>query len=82
MFMASLDIKDAYYSISIHEDSKKLYKFEHDNQLYVFMALPNGYTAGPRKFTKVIKPSLAKEKVTLMSEIFASRNVREFREWD
>ena len=30
-----------------------------DGQLFQFMVLPNGYTGGPRKFTKLLKPVLA-----------------------
>lgn len=59
MFMAKLDIKDAYYSIPINKSHQKLLKFCFDNILYKFTALPNGYTEGPRKFTKVLKPPLA-----------------------
>jgi len=59
MFMAKLDIKDAYYSIPIHKDHQRLLKFKHRDRIYKFHALPNGYTAGPRKYTKVMKPPLA-----------------------
>ena len=58
-FMAKVDIKDAYYSIPILEEHKKLLKFLHKNVLYKFTALPNGYTEGPRKFTKALKPPLS-----------------------
>ena len=57
--MAKIDIKDAYYSIPILEQHQKLLKFIHKNCLYKFTALPNGYTEGPRKFTKALKPPLA-----------------------
>ena len=59
MFMAKLDIKDAYYSIPINESHQKLLKFCFENKLYKFTALPNGYTEGPRKFTKVLKPPIS-----------------------
>ena len=59
MYLAKLDIKDAYYSIPIYKDHQKLLKFKHRNQIYKFTALPNGYTEGPRKYTKVMKPPLA-----------------------
>ena len=58
-FMAKVDIKDAYYSIPILEEHQKLLKFLHKNVLYKFMALRNGYTEGPRKFTKALKPPLS-----------------------
>jgi len=44
MYLAKLDIKDAYYSIPISEERQKLLKFEHRGVLYKFIALPNGYT--------------------------------------
>ena len=58
-FMAKVDIKDAYYSIPILEEQQKFLKFLHKNVLYKFTALPNGYTEGPRKFTKALKPPLS-----------------------
>ena len=58
-FMAKLDIKDAYYSIPIHQESRKMLKFIHKGKLYQFRALPNRYTEGPRKFTKIMKPPLS-----------------------
>ena len=59
MHMAKLDIKDAYYSIPVKASDQKYLKFEHNGQLFKFIALPNGYTEGPRKFSKVMKPPLA-----------------------
>ena len=41
-YMAKLDIKDAYYSIPIHKDSRKLLKFYFKGELFQFIALPNG----------------------------------------
>ena len=59
MFMAKLDIKDAYYSVAICEDYQSLLKFQYQTSLFKFAALPNGYTEGPRKFEKLMKPLLA-----------------------
>ena len=59
IFMCKLDIKDAYYSVPIKIEDQKLLKFEFDGVLYKFLCLPNGYTGGPRKFTKLLKPVLA-----------------------
>ena len=58
-FFCSVDIKDAYYSVAIQENSRKYLKFEFQNQLYRFLCLPNGLCSGPRKFTKLLKPALA-----------------------
>ena len=59
MFLAKLDIKDAYSSISIEESHQKLLKFKFKGKLYKFLPHPNGYTEEPRKFTKLLKPPLA-----------------------
>ena len=70
VYMAKLDIKDAYYSVPIKCKDQKLLKFMHEGSLYKFVALPNGYTKGPRKFTKLLKPILAflrKQHITLLA---------------
>lgn len=58
-FMASVDLKDAYYSIKIKEEHQKFLKFKFKDKFYKFTALPNGLSTGPRKFTKLLKPPLA-----------------------
>ena len=58
-FMASVDLKDAYYSVPIHEDYQKYLKFQWEDQLYTFNCLPNGLCVAPRKFTKLLKPCFA-----------------------
>ena len=66
--MAKLDIKDAYYSIPIHTESRKLLKFIHKGKLCQFRALPNGSAEGSRKFTKIMKPPLLCLRRTFMFE--------------
>ena len=56
-FMASVDLKDAYYSVPIHRDHQKYLKFEWQGQLYQFTCLPNGLACAPRLFTKLLKPA-------------------------
>lgn len=58
-FMASIDLKDAYYSVPIHDQDQKYLKFMWKGQLYKFKVLPNGLSSGPRMFTKLLKPVLA-----------------------
>ena len=55
-FMASNDLKDAYYSVSIHSDFQKYLKFSWRGQLYEFVCFSNGLTPCPRQFTKLLKP--------------------------
>ena len=57
-FMASLDIKDLYYSIRVDESSQKYLKFIWKELLHQFCALPNGLSPCPRWFRKLLKPSL------------------------
>jgi len=58
-FMASLDYKDAYYSIAIAPEHQKFFKFIWRGQLYKFLAMPQGLNCAPQKFTKCLKPVYA-----------------------
>ena len=60
--MASLDIKDAYYSIPVNESFQKYSKFYWNHKLYQFCALPNGLSPCTRWFTKLLKPPPAEFK--------------------
>jgi len=55
-FMGSVDMKDAYYSVSIAEASRKFLRFFWDGKLYEFTCMPNGLACAPRIFTKILKP--------------------------
>ena len=48
--MASVDLKDAYYTVPIHRDHQKY------GQLYQFTCLPNNSACAPRLFT-LLKPA-------------------------
>ena len=43
MFLASLDIKDAFYSIPVHKTHQKFLKFLLKGKVFQFNAVPNGY---------------------------------------
>ena len=58
-FMASLDLKDAYYTVPVQELHQKFLKFMWDDKLYKFTCLPNGLACAPRIFTKLMKPVFA-----------------------
>ena len=58
-FMASVDLKDAYYSIPIATEDRQLLKFEWEGNYFHFTCLPNGLASAPRLFTKVLKPVFA-----------------------
>ena len=55
-YMAVLDLKDAYYSVSIAEEHRHYLRFVFMNQLLEYVALPNGLASAPRLFTKLMKP--------------------------
>ena len=70
VYMAKLDIKDAYYSVPIRKEDQKLLKFMSEGELFKFLVLPNGYTKAPRKFTKLLKPiwaMLRNKRITLVA---------------
>lgn len=58
-YMASLDLKDAYYSVAVQPSHRKYLRFMWNNILYQFTCLPNGLSPCQRKFTKLLKPPLA-----------------------
>ena len=57
--MASIDLKDAYYSVPIAATYRKYLKFSWKGSLYQFTCLPNRLSCGPRKFSKLSKPALS-----------------------
>ena len=59
VYMSSVDLQDAYYSIPIHPSSRKFLRFIWNGELWQFKALPNGLSSAPRLFTKVLKPALS-----------------------
>jgi len=58
VWMASVDLKDAYYTVPIYKDHQKFLKFFKDTP-YQFTSLPNGYGPAMRAFTKLLKPPFA-----------------------
>ena len=58
-FLASIDIKDAFYSVPIHSSHKKYLKFICVASPYQFEVMPNGYIDAMRAFAKLLKPVFA-----------------------
>ena len=52
-FLASLDLKDAYFQIPIHPSSRKLLRFTPEGTVYQFRALCFGLSTAPQVFTRV-----------------------------
>lgn len=57
-YMASIDLKDSYFLVSIDEQYRKWLRFEWDNSQYEFNVLPFGLCTAPFVFTKLLKPVL------------------------
>ena len=62
-WMASIDLKDAYYSVKVDESFQKYLKFCYYGKLFQYRAYPNGLSSCPRKFTKLLKPILCDLKI-------------------
>lgn len=58
-FMASVDLRHAYYSVPIAEEHRKYLRFSWQNKLYEYTSLPNGICCAPRLYTKLMKPVYA-----------------------
>jgi len=55
-YMASVDLKDAYYTVLIAPGHQKFLKFWFDGKYFQNTCLPNGLASVPRVFTKLLKP--------------------------
>lgn len=58
-YMASLDLSDAYYSVSVAHDHRKYLQFTFEDKVYQFTCLANGISSAPRTFTKLLKIPLS-----------------------
>ena len=54
-FMATIDLKDAYYSVALCRLFQKFLKFKWKDKLHCFTCFPNDLVSCPRKFTKLNK---------------------------
>ena len=55
VWMASVDLQDAYYTIPVYPDHQKYLIFSWQHKYYKFTCLPNGYAQAPMIFTKLLK---------------------------
>ena len=58
-FMASIDLKDAYYTVPVEKEHRKFLRLEWEGQLWQFNCMPNGLALAPHKFTELMKPVFA-----------------------
>ena len=60
MYMASLDLRHAYYSISLAVEIRRYFRFMWGGKVYEYSACPNGLACLPRMITKMMKPVFSK----------------------
>ena len=59
-YMMKPDLKDAYYAVPIHPESRKYLRFQFKGTTYEFRCLPFGLSLAPRVFTRIPRPIVAK----------------------
>ena len=64
-FMCTIDIKDAYFHIPIHQEFRNYLQFRWKGKLYRFRCLPFGISIAPRVFTKLMRTVV--ERLRLMN---------------
>ena len=55
-YMASIDLKDGYYSVPIAIEHRTFLRFYWQGTLFQYTCMPNGLSSAPRYFTKLLKP--------------------------
>ena len=58
-YFTSIDLSDAYFSVSVAETHRKYMQFAFNGQYYQFTCLANGVSSAPRSFTKIMKVPLS-----------------------
>lgn len=58
-FMATIDLKDAYFLIPIHDKFRKYLRFQFNDLIYEYTCIPFGISTGPYIFSKLTKPVIS-----------------------
>lgn len=58
-YLTSVDLKDVYFSVSVHPDYRIFLTFSWNEKFYRFVVLPFRLTSCPRIFTNILKPVYA-----------------------
>ena len=56
VWMASVDLKDAFFTVPAHNLHQNFFMFEWIQKFYKFAGMSNGYSNAMRIFTKILKP--------------------------
>lgn len=59
IYMTSIDLSDAYFTVSIDPSHRKFLKFRWKGKLFQFTCLPNGLACAPRLFTRLLNSVFA-----------------------
>ena len=59
LWLASIDLKDAYFHIPIYRGHWKYLRFCIAGKVYQFLVLPFGLSSAPRVFTKILLALIA-----------------------
>ena len=71
MYMASIDIKDAYLHIPVGKESRRFMRYEWEGNIFELKALPFGLAQAPYVFTRMLQPLLQKWRKELDIAIIA-----------
>jgi hypothetical protein len=58
-YMSSIDITSAYFALPVRLRDRDLLQLQFHGRRYRYTCLPNGYSPGPRVFTRIMKALLA-----------------------
>lgn len=58
-FMASIDLKDAYFLVPVYKPHRKYLRFTFNGCVYQYNVMPFGLNCAPFVFTKLMKPVLS-----------------------
>ena len=62
--MRKIDLEDAYLSVPVHQEHRDFLKFCWRQKIYQFRSLPFGLATAPRVFTKILRPFVARMRMT------------------
>nr|CAH7741143.1 unnamed protein product [Callosobruchus chinensis] len=58
-FLSTLDLKDAYLMLAVHQGHRKYLRFRFEGKIYEYNSMPFGLNCAPLVFTKLMKPVLS-----------------------
>ena len=77
--MVKVDLKDAYFTVPMHEEDRDFLKFTYENKTYRFNCLPFGLACAPWVFTNILRPVAAQ--LRQMGNMLQERSQDQVRCW-